>query len=182
MQGRRREKPSCCATGFPRARGRKCPECGRIPRTAPVGARRDDRLTTTTTTKMAKSSRSPRPKPRMHMQAESFKCLNKVFLVSAESPKGKDRRPVSTPRGDARAVAASTATERQGETRGEGERSGGSSHADQFQILRKLSHDPVAIAMPSSVTPRQLTRLSCPANTPARSCLSVSQTLQLKSS
>lgn len=30
----------------------------------------------------------------------------------------------------------------------------------QFQILRKLSHDPVATAMPSSVTPKQLTRLS----------------------
>lgn len=53
---------------------------------------------------------------------------------------------------------------------------------DQFQILRKLSQEPVATAMPSSVTPRQLTRLSCPASTPARSCLSVSQTLQLKSS
>lgn len=36
----------------------------------------------------------------------------------------------------------------------------------QFQIFRKLSQDPVATAMPSSVTPRQLTRLSCPANTP----------------
>lgn len=30
----------------------------------------------------------------------------------------------------------------------------------QFQILRKLSHDPVATAIPSSVTPKQLTRLS----------------------
>lgn len=38
----------------------------------------------------------------------------------------------------------------------------------QFQIFRKLSQDPVATAMPSSVTPRQLTRLSCPANTPRR--------------
>lgn len=37
----------------------------------------------------------------------------------------------------------------------------------QFQIFRKLSHDPVATAMPSSVTPKQLTRLSCPAKTPA---------------
>lgn len=36
----------------------------------------------------------------------------------------------------------------------------------QFQIFRKLSQDPVATAIPSSVTPRQLTRLSCPANTP----------------
>jgi hypothetical protein len=32
--------------------------------------------------------------------------------------------------------------------------------------LRKLSQDPVATAMPSSVTPKQLTRLSCPAKTP----------------
>lgn len=38
----------------------------------------------------------------------------------------------------------------------------------QFQIFRKLSQDPVATAIPSSVTPRQLTRLSCPANTPGR--------------
>ena len=36
----------------------------------------------------------------------------------------------------------------------------------QFQILRKLSQDPVATAVPSSVTPRQLTRLSWPASTP----------------
>lgn len=36
----------------------------------------------------------------------------------------------------------------------------------QFQILRKLSHDPVATAIPSSVTPKQLTRLSWPARTP----------------
>lgn len=38
----------------------------------------------------------------------------------------------------------------------------------QFQILRKLSQDPVATAIPSSVTPRQLTRLSWPASTPVR--------------
>lgn len=37
----------------------------------------------------------------------------------------------------------------------------------QFQILRKLSQEPVDTAMPSSVTPRQLTRLSWPARTPA---------------
>jgi hypothetical protein len=37
----------------------------------------------------------------------------------------------------------------------------------QFQILRKLSQDPVHTAVPSSVTPRQLTRLSWPASTPA---------------
>ena len=36
----------------------------------------------------------------------------------------------------------------------------------QFQILRKLSQEPVDTAMPSSVTPRQLTRLSWPARTP----------------
>jgi len=30
----------------------------------------------------------------------------------------------------------------------------------QFQIRKKLSQEPVATAMPSSVTPRQLTRLS----------------------
>lgn len=39
--------------------------------------------------------------------------------------------------------------------------------APQFQILRKLSQEPVHTAMPSSVTPRQLTRLSWPASTPA---------------
>jgi len=38
---------------------------------------------------------------------------------------------------------------------------------NQFQIFKMLSHDPVATAVPSSVTPRQLTRLSCPARTPA---------------
>jgi len=38
----------------------------------------------------------------------------------------------------------------------------------QFQILRKLSHDPVATAIPSSVTPRQLTLLSWPASTPVK--------------
>ena len=53
---------------------------------------------------------------------------------------------------------------------------------NQFQILRKLSQDPVATASPSSVTPRQLTRLSCPVSTPTRSPFRVSQTLQLKSS
>jgi len=36
----------------------------------------------------------------------------------------------------------------------------------QFQILRKESQDPVATAIPSSVTPKQLTLLSCPARTP----------------
>ena len=43
-----------------------------------------------------------------------------------------------------------------------------SSATFQFQILRKLSQDPVQTAMPSSVTPRQLTRLSWPANTPEK--------------
>ncbi len=43
----------------------------------------------------------------------------------------------------------------------------------QFQILRKLSQDPVATAIPSSVTPRQLTRLSWPASTPEKVQLSV---------
>jgi len=38
----------------------------------------------------------------------------------------------------------------------------------QFQIFRKLSQEPVDTAMPSSVTPRQLTRLSWPASTPVR--------------
>ena len=37
----------------------------------------------------------------------------------------------------------------------------------QFQILRKESQEPVETAIPSSVTPRQLTRLSWPARTPA---------------
>lgn len=36
----------------------------------------------------------------------------------------------------------------------------------QFQIFKKLSQEPVATAIPSSVTPRQLTRLSWPASTP----------------
>jgi len=38
----------------------------------------------------------------------------------------------------------------------------------QFQTLSTESQDPVATAAPSSVTPRQLTRLSCPANTPVQ--------------
>ncbi len=38
----------------------------------------------------------------------------------------------------------------------------------QFQIFRKLSQEPVHTAMPSSETPRQLTRLSWPASTPVR--------------
>ncbi len=46
----------------------------------------------------------------------------------------------------------------------------------QFQILRKLSQDPVATAIPSSVTPRQLTRLSWPASTPEKVQLSVNRT------
>merc|ERR1712168_1069740 len=52
----------------------------------------------------------------------------------------------------------------------------------QFQILRKESQEPVETAIPSSVTPRQLTRLSWPARTPALSRRNESQTLQLKSS
>lgn len=36
----------------------------------------------------------------------------------------------------------------------------------QFQILRKLSQEPVATAMPSAVTPRQLTLLSWPERIP----------------
>ncbi|KAH9521683.1 hypothetical protein DERF_005317 [Dermatophagoides farinae] len=35
-----------------------------------------------------------------------------------------------------------------------------------FHIFRKLSHDPVATAIPSSVTPKHDTLLSCPARTP----------------
>lgn len=38
----------------------------------------------------------------------------------------------------------------------------------QFQILRKLSQEPVATAMPSAVTPRQLTLLSWPERIPDR--------------
>uniref|UniRef100_A0A915HU35 Uncharacterized protein n=1 Tax=Romanomermis culicivorax TaxID=13658 RepID=A0A915HU35_ROMCU len=49
-------------------------------------------------------------------------------------------------------------------------------------IFKKLSHEPVATAIPSSVTPKQLTRLSWPASTPLRSWRMLSQTLQLKSS
>lgn len=48
----------------------------------------------------------------------------------------------------------------------------------QFHILRKLSHEPVATAMPSLVTPKQLTLLSCPAKTPAKERKSVSQSVQ----
>lgn len=55
-------------------------------------------------------------------------------------------------------------------------------HKYQFHILRKLSHEPVATAIPSSVTPKHDTLLSWPANTPARSAFIESQTLQLKSS
>lgn len=47
----------------------------------------------------------------------------------------------------------------------------------QFQILRKLSQDPVATAIPSSVTPRQLTRLSWPASTPEKVQSSVNHTV-----
>lgn len=36
----------------------------------------------------------------------------------------------------------------------------------QFHIFRKLSQDPVQQAIPSAVTPMQLTLLSCPASTP----------------
>lgn len=36
----------------------------------------------------------------------------------------------------------------------------------QFQILRKLSQEPVATAIPSAVTPRQLTLLSWPERMP----------------
>lgn len=36
----------------------------------------------------------------------------------------------------------------------------------QFQILRKLSQEPVATAIPSAVTPRQLTLLSWPERVP----------------
>jgi len=43
----------------------------------------------------------------------------------------------------------------------------------QFQILRMESQEPVATAAPSSVTPRQLTRLSCPASTPTHQQWSV---------
>lgn len=50
------------------------------------------------------------------------------------------------------------------------------------RTLSMLSQDPVHKAMPSALTPRQLTRFSCPASTPTRSPLSVSQTLTLKSS
>lgn len=50
------------------------------------------------------------------------------------------------------------------------------------RTLSMLSQLPVQRAMPSDETPRQLTRFSWPARTPTRSPLSVSQTLQLKSS
>uniref|UniRef100_A0A182Q2H3 Uncharacterized protein n=1 Tax=Anopheles farauti TaxID=69004 RepID=A0A182Q2H3_9DIPT len=50
------------------------------------------------------------------------------------------------------------------------------------QCMANESQEPVATAMPFSVTPKQDTRLSCPAKMPARSAFIVSQTLQLKSS
>ncbi len=38
--------------------------------------------------------------------------------------------------------------------------------SSQFQIFKKLSHEPVQTHMPSDGTPVQLTLLSCPDNTP----------------
>jgi len=52
----------------------------------------------------------------------------------------------------------------------------------QAQILRVESHDPVHKLIPSLLTPRQLTRLSCPVRVPTRSPRSTSQTLHSKSS
>ena len=48
--------------------------------------------------------------------------------------------------------------------------------------LRVLSQLPVHSAIPSTLTPRQLTRFSWPVNTPTRSPFRVSQTLQVQSS
>ena len=45
-----------------------------------------------------------------------------------------------------------------------------------------LSQLPVQSAMPSVLTPKQLTLLSCPVKTPTRSPLRVSQTLHVQSS
>lgn len=47
---------------------------------------------------------------------------------------------------------------------------------------RVLSQLPVHKAIPSELTPRQLTLFSCPVKTPTRSPLSVSQTLHVQSS
>lgn len=47
---------------------------------------------------------------------------------------------------------------------------------------RVLSQLPVQRAIPSELTPRQLTRFSCPVKTPTRSPFNVSQTLHVQSS
>jgi len=52
----------------------------------------------------------------------------------------------------------------------------------QAQILSRESHDPVHRLIPSLLTPRQLTRFSCPLSDPTLSPRSVSQTLHSKSS
>lgn len=49
----------------------------------------------------------------------------------------------------------------------------------QFHIFSKLSQEPVATAMPSSVTPKQLTLLSWPPKTPALSAFIESHILTL---
>lgn len=46
----------------------------------------------------------------------------------------------------------------------------------QFQIFNDVSHDPVANATPSSVTPKHAIRLSCPLSTVTRSSRRTSQT------
>lgn len=52
-----------------------------------------------------------------------------------------------------------------------------------FPLTRRvLSQLPVHSAMPSELTPKQLTRFSWPVKTPTRSPLSVSQTLHVQSS
>jgi len=55
-------------------------------------------------------------------------------------------------------------------------------NAIERQTLSVLSQLPVQSAIPSMLTPKQLTRFSWPVKTPTRSPLSVSQTLHVQSS
>ena len=55
-------------------------------------------------------------------------------------------------------------------------------YQERMLTLRVLSQLPVQRAIPSALTPKQLTRFSCPVSTPTRSPLSVSQTLHVQSS
>jgi hypothetical protein len=60
--------------------------------------------------------------------------------------------------------------------------SGRSTSSGMERTFSVLSQLPVQSAMPSVLTPRQLTLFSCPVSTPTRSPFRVSQTLQVQSS